>query len=384
MSEPATSGAAVARDPMLDGLRTVAIWLMIMSHLTRRVDKPARTGWNDLSMLVEPLTAALFLFLVGCGLVFSWRNSRADVSTWRWRMVRKAGWLWLIMFVMFAVEHGPNWPESFIATGILALIAWAMLFTIPMVTARRPVIPLALAALLAGALLVFVDPMQTPIRLLNAGRTPWLPGMLFTFCGALVALVLVSPSTRGKLALGLLGLGLLVVPLCFASFEELYRYPLGRDHSWSLMADKGDGFQILGKLVRGEELHSYKSRSFAPSREAFPFILGCMAAIYLALMPLKRPLETRVGRALLSIGRHSLGVYVLHLALIAILVGVFGHGRFIRTPAAALATLLGIAAVCYLFSWGRDLQARRRRQSRPQPAAAASAVERTASAKPTA
>jgi len=368
---------------MLDGLRTVAIWLMMMSHLTRRVHKPARSGWNDLSMLVEPLTLALFLFLVGCGLVFSWRNSRADTTTWRWRMVRKAGWLWLIMFVMFAVEHGPNWPESLLGTGVLALIAWAMLFTIPMVSARRPVVPLALALLAGGALLATVDPTQTPVVLLNAGRTPWLPGVLYTFCGALVALVLVTPSVRGRIVLAAVGLLLLGVPLLFASFEELYSHPLGRDHTYSVLSNKGDGFQIVGKLLRGEELRPYRSRSFAASREAFPFVLGCMAAIYLALAPLKRPLESRVGRAVLSIGRHSLGVYVLHLALIAALVGIFGHGRFIRTPAAALGTLLGIAAVCYLFSWWRDRRDAAKRYSSPQPAAAASATTRIDSEKPT-
>lgn len=375
-----------ARDPMLDGLRTVAIWLMMMSHLSRRVDKPARTGWNDLSLLVEPLTAALFLALVGCGLVFSWRNSADEPGVWRSRMIRKAGWLWLIMFVMFAVEKGPNWPESFTGTGILALIAWAMLFTIPMITSRRPAIPLALALLLGGILLVSIDPMKTPVILLNAGRNPWLPGSLFTLCGALAALVLVGPSRRGRIALAALGIALLVVPLCFASFQELYTYPLGRDHSWSKLVSRGDGFQIVGKLLRGEELEWYKARSFGPTREAFPFILGCMAAIYLALIPLRRPPETRVGRALLSIGRHSLGVYVLHLALIAILVGIFGHVRFIKTPAAAAGTLLGIAAVCYLYSWGRDLQARCRRttgQSSPQPAAAESALDRTVSENPT-
>ena len=347
-----------ARDPMLDGMRTVAIWLMMMSHLTRRVDRDAHVAWNDVSMLVEPLTAALFLVLVGAGLVFSWRNTSADASTWGWRMVRKAGGLWLIMLVMFTVEKGPNWPESFTGTGILALIAWTMLFTVPMVTSRRPWVPLLAALAVGGAVLLAVDPMKTPVLLLNAGRFPWIPGALFTFCGALAALVLIGASRRARIALAILGLTLVVLSLCFASFEELYTFPLGRDHSWTRIW-RGDGFGVIGGLLSGDELRWYKARSFNPSREAFPFILGCMAAMYLSLVPLRRPLETRIGRAVLSIGRHSLGVYVLHLALIGALVGIFGDGRFIETPAAAAGTLLGIAAVCYLFSWWRDWRPRK-------------------------
>ena len=359
-SEGSPPRLPTARDPMLDGMRTVAIWLMMMSHLTRRVDRDAHVAWNDLSMLVEPLTAALFLALVGAGLVFSWRNTSADASTWSWRMVRKAGGLWLIMLVMFTVEKGPNWPESFTGTGILALIAWTMLLTIPMVTARRPWVPLLGALVVGGAVLLTIDPMKTPILLLNAGRFPWIPGALFTVCGALAALVLVGASRRSRVALALVGLVLLVVPLLFASFEELYTFPLGRDHSWTKVW-RGDGFEVIGGLLRGDELRWYKARSFNPSREAVPFILGCMAALYLVQIPLRRPLESRVGRAILSIGRHSLGVYVLHLALIAVLVGIFGAGRFLRTPVAAAGTLLGIAAVCYVFSWARDRQARRKR-----------------------
>ena len=59
---------------------------------------------------------------------------------------------------------------------------------------------LLLALLAGGSTLALVDPMETPVLLLNAGRSSWIPGMLYTFCGALTAL---AREDKPRVSIGL-------------------------------------------------------------------------------------------------------------------------------------------------------------------------------------
>ena len=61
--EPQNTGRIRGRDHALDALRLAAVLLMIASHTSRLIDWDERRGWSHFSLLIEPLTASLFLIL---------------------------------------------------------------------------------------------------------------------------------------------------------------------------------------------------------------------------------------------------------------------------------------------------------------------------------
>ena len=77
--QPAIAASAPrrSRDDALDALRLIAVLFMIASHTSRLIAWESRRDWSRFSLLVEPMTASLFLALVGASLAHSWSSARA-------------------------------------------------------------------------------------------------------------------------------------------------------------------------------------------------------------------------------------------------------------------------------------------------------------------
>lgn len=341
------------RDVALDGLRTLAVLLMIASHTTRLVAWDARREWSRLSLLIEPLTASLFLMLVGASLAHSWRGARArglERRAWLRKQALRALALWAVSCLFYSLEDGFRFPDAVTMSGILATIAYAIVLCSLLVSRERPIPYLVFAFAGLMALDVWMDRNGVRIFILNAGNSPLLPLLTFAALGSLGALALEARrggrvARAAMVACALLALGLV---LWKYSFQEVFSKPIGRYETARIFAVGS------GDAVREKRIPYYNLRPIL-----FPVIVSLTVLLYAALA-LLRPWLERSARFLFPMGRHSLDVYVLHLFLLALLV-LRGGKRPLSETWQGDAVVLGVTGLCYAWALGRDRFPLRRR-----------------------
>lgn len=353
-AHPAPSLARSSRDPALDALRTVAIVLMVASHTSRLVVWDERREWSRFSLLIEPLTASLFLILVGASLVFSLRSALAagrSRAAWLRRQGIRSLLLWAASAIMYSVSEGFLLPDALVLSGILATIAYTSAAGSLLAASSRPAAALAAAAAALAALFLWLEARGIRIFFLNAGNSPLLPLGLFGLLGALGALALAEPGKRGRyLRAGLAGAA--VLALGFAlwrhPFPELFSKPVGR-------YETAREFLVGPPGARRQKTIAY----YNLRPVLVPAILSLAVLLHAAFAAMRGPLA-RNARWLLRLGRHSLDVYILHLAILAVFV-VAGGKRPLKETWQGDAMFLGVLLACYLWAWGRDAWRARRR-----------------------
>jgi uncharacterized membrane protein len=353
---------------VLDAMRTVAILLMIASHTTRLIVWDERREWSRFSLLIEPFTASLFLILVGVSLVQSFLKAERESAAgglpfsrarWLRRQSVRALLLWAVSAAFYAASEGFLLPDALVLSGILATIAYTILITGLLLAAPRPGTALSLAAAAALGLYAWLDLGERRVFALNAGNSPLLPLGLGALCGALAAL---SAHRRPRLVKPLLlGAAILALGLVLARhpFGELFSKPVGR-------YETARTFLAEGSAEVRKTVPYYNLRIIL-----FPAIVSLAVLLYAALAA-GRPLLDRGARHMLRLGRRSLDVYILHLALLAVFVVAWGK-RPLKETWQGDAVFLGVVAVCHLWAMLRDAWSARRAASRTGTAAPASA-----------
>ncbi len=324
------------RDHGLDALRTLAVAAMMAAHTARLVTTEARPEWLSGVLLYEPLIPSLFLFLVGVSLTHSLARAR-DRRDWLSRQGRRAVMLWMISALFFALEHGIRSPDMLTASGILANIAYAVAITGTLLVAPRKRLALTLALLAGAAAFVILDFGEIAVFAVNAGNAPFLPLWLFAIAGALCGLM----SARLLTIASAITLGVGAFIALRAGLHDLFTAPLGRSDASRLLP---------APLTGGEPLHVryYNFRT--------PLVLFCLGAHMASLTALRRLLRDtpeRLASHVFSIGRHALGAYILHLALLAALV-VAGGPRPLHTPWQGNLVVVTVVGICLIWSIWRE------------------------------
>lgn len=348
----------------LDGLRTLAIVAMIATHLTRLISGPVRGPWCAPSLLLDPLIQALFMGLAGASLAWSWQGAQRKGlprGTWLRARARRAGEVYLVGVALFFFDKGPQLPHLFLAPGILAAIALAILLLAPIASSRHPVAgSLALAALGYGAMALLAP---TPIVLppINAGNAALLPNVPMACLGLAAGVGLVKGDRRllVGMALPLLGAGSWLAWQHGPS--DLLGYEVGRVTSMVSYRGKSHGLDIALDMLRGEALVERPVEYFNSSLIAQPFVLGLVVVLFL-LLRLTRPLWQRAATLLFLPGRASLTAYVLHLLLLGLLVAATGKTKPLTVPWAGEAVFVAVLALVYLAAAAIERWSRRKRR----------------------
>jgi hypothetical protein len=338
-----TPEARRKRDNAMDALRLIAVLLMIASHTTRLVDWDVRREWSRFSLLIEPLTASLFLFLVGASLAQSWFASRErGRAGWYRKQAVRAAALWALSCLFYTLEEGRfHLPDAVTMSGILATIAYTILLGMILVSSPRPILSLlAMSAVLAG-LHVWLDVHGQKVFILNGGNSPLLPLFLFACLGALGCFGLEYGGRAARLSLAAAALATAALILHRHSFHDVFSKPLGRYETVRTLA------WMKGETRMERNIPYYNLRPIL-----VPMIASLIVLLY-AVLAMLRPVLDKTARWLLPMGRRSLDVYILHLSLLAILV-VRGGKRPLAQAWQGDVSLLCVIAVCYLWVMGRD------------------------------
>ncbi|NOY26581.1 MAG: DUF1624 domain-containing protein [Oligoflexia bacterium] len=365
--------AGPGRSVELDAMRTLALILMAASHVTRIVLGSARGWWCAPSLLLDPLTQGMFMGLVGASLAWSWSNAQrrgTQRGPWLRARARRALEIYLVGVLLFLFDKGTQIPWLFVAPGILADIALAIVVYSVTASSRRPVLWTLVLSLCGYGLMAWlewpgVDLFVAPV---NAGNAPLLPNVALSGFGLLAGLGLVR---RDRWLLG----GLAVPSLLGAaamlsqhSFSQLLGDELGRTFSSVTYVGGHDGLSNTWAMLTGGTLVPDRVEYFTPSLASQPLVLGSLVAIYLAFRVL-RPVLNRLSETVLLPGRYSLGAYVFHLALVGLPVVIIGRAKPLRSAVAGNISMVLILVGIFGYSAVREWQTRRRRRRRRRQAA---------------
>jgi hypothetical protein len=348
-------------------LRLLAVVLMFGAHTARLTAPSARPFWAEPSLVLEPLCQALFVGLVGVSLALSWEAARArGRGAWPWLrgQLRRAAELMALSVLFFLLERGPSWPHLLLSTGILYIIAGGIVIFAPLVPRRGALLGSAGLTLGLLALALLLDHRGIYLLGLNAGNGPLLPTAIHTGFGLTGLLCWRRWGWRG--AAGVLGVTALAAAAVLGSAGSLLA---ALDSDWSrnshvlVFQGRGHGLQNAWDLIRGEPLPKLRASFFNPKPRMIPLVAAMVAWLALLLAP-ARPLLERVAPWGLAMGRYALGVYVLHLGLVALPVVLTGRMHALQEPWQSHGWLLLTLLVCQGYAMARSWRRRAREASR--------------------
>ncbi len=351
------------RNHTFDALRTLVILLMTGSHTTRMIADESWIFWNKFVLLIEPFTAASFLFLVGSSLVLSWKrateNNAMKPRGWICKKLKRCILLWIVSLCMYFASVGLVWPDSFVLSGILATIAYStVVFGLLMILPQR-IFAIIIVTTAATVLYLFLDMFSKPIYFLTHGNSPLLPLTIFTGLGALFTLWLPSPHGNVKKSLIALCLFSIALPLLLCGPEKVFTYPLGRykikrqaEVLLSVSMPLGNSSATVVKTIRYYNLRPVLIPVITAMIVLFYFIITRLSHLLAGKTALKNILKK-----ILALGRHSLDIYILHLVLLALFIGkkasitVIWQGTLL---------LLVILLICFAYVISREYIARKK------------------------
>jgi hypothetical protein len=355
------------RDHSFDALRLLAVVLMIFAHTARLTVPSARPWWAELGLLLEPLCQALFVGLVGVSLALSWRAAQARglaEGAWLRAQLRRAAELLGLSVLFFLLERGPSWPHLLLSTGILFIIAGGIALYAPIVPRRGA---LAWSALITAGLwgiALLLDHREAYLLGLNAGNGPLLPTAIHTGLGLTALLCWRRFGPRGAVAVALVGaVGAAVVLWAAGSFQAAFDSDWARNSHKLWFEGRGHGLQNAWDMIRGEPLERARASFFNPKPRMIPLPAAMAVGLALLLVPLRRWLA-RGSTWTLAIGRYALGVYVLHLVLVALPVVLAGRMQAFREAWQSTAYLLFTLALCQGYALFRTRRHRAREAAR--------------------
>ena len=364
--------SSLARDSVVDALRSLAIVMMAMSHTARIIDKDVRPAWGNWVLEFDPWPQALFLGLVGASLVLSLdaHRTRDLPGSWAMGRLRRAAELYGLSMLLFFFDRGPQWPDLFTASGILSDIAVAILVFSPVAQLKRPLLGAAVLTGLLAAFALWLHGSGVEIFWFNRGNAPLFPNIVWTGVG-LMAFQALHEGRKGVLwVLAGLSVALSAVLLTQHGFFELLNTPVGRDEFKTVYQGRSHGLGNAWAMLQGESLKPRTVTYFNPTVLSMPISALLTLGTY-RLFRAVEPALDRVRDSVLLIGRYSLGVYVFHLLLIVVPVMVVGKSRPLDTAASAWLFMGVLLALCWGYAFVRHGMVKRKKARRAAGPAAA-------------
>ena len=321
---------------------------------------PLRPFWQQFSLDIEPLCQGLFLSMVGVSLVYSMRIAKKKgEAKWGGRQFRRAIELYLIGMLFFLVQFGWQWPWTLIGNGILLTISFSILFWLPLV---RMDIGLRMSVIILSILMAIdfgLDSQQQHIALLNGGNGPIFSHLLMSSFGVVCAYVLLDGGKKIKGVFLAAMAGCVIYSLTQQSFMALFDYPIGRQDFKVTYEQAGNGLEQIWKLLTGGELVTKEKEYYNYRPAVAPMLMALCTGIYL-IFKIIGPLTQKLNKIWI-VGKHSLGVYILHLILIALTTVVLGSQKPFETKLEINGYFWLVTFICYGYAFYKSHRAKKKR-----------------------
>ena len=312
---------------------------------------PLRPLYMDFSLDIEPLCQALFMTMVGVSMIYSLKLTRQP-ELWNGKQLRRAAELYAIGFVFFVVQYGMQWPWMFIGHGILISISSAIVLSLPLV---RNIRFAYLTFIGLWTTLLVLNILDIRIGFINAGNGPFMPHVILSVFGVIAGGILLKDNRRHQKWFIAVMTAFLLISLSQLDFLQYFNYPEDtsdpygrRDYKATYKVFGSNGIEQIWGIIQGEQLKSSVKTYYNYTATSIPLLMSLCTGVYLffrALGPLTKKLSP-----VWAIGRHSLGVYMLHLILISLCTVVFGSLRPFENALEINSALAVIVSICYGYA----------------------------------
>ena len=314
-----------------------------------------RPTYMQFSLDIEPLCQALFMTMVGVSMLYSLQLTKHK-ETWQGKQIWRAGELYGIGFVFFVVQDGLQWPWMFIGHGILLSISSAIILCLPLV---RNVRYTYVAFLALWSSLLTLNIMDIRIGFVNAGNGPFMPHVILSVFGVIAGGILLHNNKKHqRIFIGLMAI-LLVGCLSFFDFLDHFTYPEDltspygrRDYKATYHMSGTNGITQIWALIQGSELTSVVKVYYNYTAISILLLMPLCTGVYLFFKSLGSLTEKL--SPLWSVGRHSLGVYILHLILVALCTVIFGSVSPFASALEINSAFGIILAICYGYAFLKE------------------------------
>lgn len=316
---------------------------------------PLRPSYMEFSLDIEPLCQALFMTMVGVSMFYSLHLTRKPEG-WNRSQFRRAAELYGIGFVFFIVQYGVQWPWMFVGHGILLSISSGIVLCVPLVRNVRFAY-LTFVGLL-GTLLV-LNILDLRIGFINAGNGPFMPHVILTVFGVIAGGILMKGNrTHQKWFVGAMVL-FFIISLSQLDFLQYFIYPddlsapygrRGYEATYNLHGS--NGLEQIWGMIQGADLRPSVKTYYNYTATSVPLLMSLCTGVYLFFRTLG-PLTEKLA-PLWSIGRHSLGVYVLHLILISLCTLIFGSVRPFESALEINMAFAVLVLICYGYAFLKE------------------------------
>ena len=191
---------------------------------------------------------------------------------------------------------------------------------------------------------------------INAGAGPFFSHSILAAFGVIAGKILLDGNQIQRRSL------LLIMGLCAGillsqhSFKDLFGYPFGRKEFELVYLRASSGPEQIWKILSGETIKNSGKYYYNYRVGLAPMLMALCTGIYL-FFRLFQPL-TKFLQPLWSIGKHSLGVYLLHLIVMALIVVLTGSKRYFTSSLGIHGCFFAVTALCYLYAWYKARQKR--------------------------
>lgn len=303
------------RLPYIDLLRGFSIMLMFITHMYR-LHVPATTDsfifkvLFDFFMTIEPLTAALFLFLMGFSLQIT-HQTMTDQTEWLKKQKRKSLILIGLSTILCIAEEGLFPVRIIFASGILSAIAVATMIISIILSNKNSNKLLLFSFITTGLITYVIDSSNISIIGLNAGNGALFPIIGFSFLGAFI-----SKNHKNFQDIEITTSNLLKV------IASLFLFIISLKFNW---------INIINSTAYGLSIQDFqlKLNSFSNWNHSLVGFFSnsyIIMIIYIFLRNIKMNPNTFIH----LFGRYSLELYVFHLSIISFFyllnTGIPGNG----------------------------------------------------------
>jgi hypothetical protein len=291
------------RLPYIDLLRGFAIILMFITHVYR-LHVPATNdsfiikALFDFFMLIEPLTASLFLFLMGFSLQMTHQLSD-NYDEWYQKQKKKALILFGLSVLLCISEEGIFPIRILFSSGILQAIAISIIMISRIFQNKNSSKMLFISFLSTGFIAFCLDKMHLSIIGLNSGSGALFPIIGFAFLGAFISK---NHSNFKDIEISL--------PNIFKIIFALFFIIISTKGQWISIINSN----AFGLTFQGFQLKQVAFANWNQTALGFFSTSLIILGIYLFI----RNIPMNPNTFIHQFGRYSLELYVFHLAIISI------------------------------------------------------------------